>query len=55
MIFPYLKESLNGFDFTFFAYGQTDSGKTYTMLGDNLYNGVKYYTMKEIFRIINSD
>lgn len=36
---PMVKELLHGYNSTIFAYGQTSSGKTYTMTGDDL-NGV---------------
>lgn len=51
---------LNGYNFCLFAYGQTDSGKTYTLLGNNINNinnesnnlGVNIYTLKQIFKSI---
>jgi len=34
VVSPFLNEMLNGFNCTIFAYGQTGTGKTYTMSGD---------------------
>ena len=46
---------LNGINLTIFAYGQTSTGKTYTMQGDIPYNeGIIPLTLKEIFNKINS-
>ena len=41
---------------TIFAYGQTSTGKTYTMQGDIQNNpGIIPLTLEEIFNQINSD
>ena len=46
---------LNGINLTIFSYGQTSTGKTYTMQGDIPYNeGIIPLTLKEIFNKINS-
>ena len=46
---------LNGINLTIFAYGQTSTGKTFTMQGDIPYNeGIIPLTLKEIFNKINS-
>ena len=46
---------LNGINMTIFAYGQTSTGKTYTMQGDIPNNeGIIPLTLKEIFEKINS-
>ncbi|KAM8716372.1 hypothetical protein ACLKA7_003276 [Drosophila subpalustris] len=48
---------VKGFNGTIFAYGQTSSGKTYTMIGDEKNPGVMVLAAKEIFNQItnNSD
>jgi len=33
-----IKDTLNGFNGTVFTYGQSGSGKTYTMFGTDIYN-----------------
>ena len=33
---PFVENVLEGFNCTIFAYGQTGTGKTYTMSGDSL-------------------
>ncbi|XP_030384095.1 kinesin-like protein KIN-7I [Scaptodrosophila lebanonensis] len=44
---------LQGFNGTIFAYGQTSSGKTYTMMGDEHNPGVMVLAAKEIFNQIS--
>uniref|UniRef100_A0A1I8P5E2 Kinesin motor domain-containing protein n=1 Tax=Stomoxys calcitrans TaxID=35570 RepID=A0A1I8P5E2_STOCA len=44
--------TIQGFNGTIFAYGQTSSGKTYTMMGDDDNPGVMVLAAKEIFREI---
>ncbi|XP_037708445.1 kinesin-like protein KIN-7I [Drosophila subpulchrella] len=46
---------MQGFNGTIFAYGQTSSGKTYTMMGDGQMPGVMALAAKEIFQQISSD
>ncbi|XP_041449882.1 centromere-associated protein E isoform X2 [Drosophila obscura] len=46
---------MQGFNGTIFAYGQTSSGKTYTMMGDNQNLGVMVLAAKEIFKQIAND
>ena len=46
--------SLEGINGTIFAYGQTASGKTFTMHGDQENHGVIPYTVHEMFRIMDS-
>ncbi|XP_026834874.1 kinesin-like protein KIN-7O isoform X2 [Drosophila erecta] len=46
---------MQGFNGTIFAYGQTSSGKTYTMMGDDQNPGVMVLAAKEIFQQISSD
>ncbi|XP_061388628.1 centromere-associated protein E [Musca vetustissima] len=42
--------AMKGFNGTIFAYGQTSSGKTYTMMGDDDNPGVMVLAAKDIFR-----
>ncbi|KAH8352954.1 hypothetical protein KR084_007679, partial [Drosophila pseudotakahashii] len=46
---------MQGFNGTIFAYGQTSSGKTYTMKGDGQNPGVMVLAAKEIFQQISSE
>jgi len=39
---------------TIFAYGQTSSGKTFTMMGSDLALGVIPLSMEEVFRTIKN-
>jgi centromeric protein E len=43
---------MNGFNGTIFAYGQTSSGKTHTMLGTDETPGIIPLSMNEIFSYI---
>ncbi|KAH8377663.1 hypothetical protein KR093_006556 [Drosophila rubida] len=45
---------VKGFNGTIFAYGQTSSGKTYTMMGDQENPGVMVLAAKEIFNQITN-
>ncbi|KAH8739501.1 kinesin heavy chain [Cryptosporidium ryanae] len=47
---------LGGINVTIFAYGQTSSGKTHTMLGDNKgsYDGIIPLSINEIFSLANN-
>ncbi|XP_055918656.1 kinesin-related protein 4 [Eupeodes corollae] len=45
---------VKGFNGTIFAYGQTSSGKTYTMMGDDQNPGVMVLAAKKIFREIEN-
>lgn len=45
---------VKGFNGTIFAYGQTSSGKTYTMMGDEQNPGVMVLAAKKIFREIEN-
>ncbi|GFY42046.1 centromere-associated protein E [Trichonephila inaurata madagascariensis] len=53
---PIVKSVIDGFNGTIFAYGQTSSGKTFTMLGDNNKNifGIIHFTISEIFNLIQN-
>ncbi|XP_055535563.1 uncharacterized protein LOC129724590 [Wyeomyia smithii] len=53
---PIVHSTLNGINGTIFAYGQTSSGKTYTMMGDGDEElGVVPLTAREIFREIENN
>ncbi|XP_053674736.1 centromere-associated protein E-like [Anopheles nili] len=49
---PVILSALNGINGTIFAYGQTSSGKTYTMIGNENEPGVVPLTAREIFEQI---
>uniref|UniRef100_A0A182JUF4 Kinesin motor domain-containing protein n=1 Tax=Anopheles christyi TaxID=43041 RepID=A0A182JUF4_9DIPT len=49
---PVILSALNGINGTIFAYGQTSSGKTYTMIGNDRELGVVPLTAREIFEQI---
>ncbi|KAK9078136.1 hypothetical protein SSX86_002193 [Deinandra increscens subsp. villosa] len=44
---------LDGYNVCIFAYGQTGTGKTFTMEGTNENRGVNFRTLEEVFRVIN--
>lgn len=44
---------LDGYNVCIFAYGQTGTGKTFTMEGTSENRGVNYRTLEELFRIAN--
>ncbi|RAL44327.1 hypothetical protein DM860_017433 [Cuscuta australis] len=50
---PLAASVLDGYNVCIFAYGQTGTGKTFTMEGTNEARGVNYRTLEELFRIIN--
>ncbi|KAL1546037.1 kinesin-like protein KIN-14S [Salvia divinorum] len=47
---PIVTSVLDGYNVCIFAYGQTGTGKTYTMEGTSENRGVNYRTLKELFR-----
>ncbi|KAF8778009.1 Kinesin-like protein KIN-7K [Argiope bruennichi] len=49
-----VRSVIDGFNGTIFAYGQTSSGKTFTMLGDKEKNihGIMHYAISDIFNLI---
>ncbi|XP_053559480.1 centromere-associated protein E [Bombina bombina] len=49
---PIIRAALLGYNGTIFAYGQTSSGKTYTMMGTENSMGIIPLAVQEIFRII---
>lgn len=50
---PFATSVLDGYNVCIFAYGQTGTGKTYTMEGTEDARGVNYRTLDQIFHIIN--
>lgn len=42
---------LDGYNVCIFAYGQTGTGKTFTMEGTEANRGVNYRTLEELFKI----
>ncbi|GMJ05412.1 MALECTIN DOMAIN KINESIN 1 [Hibiscus trionum] len=50
---PFATSVLDGFNVCIFAYGQTGTGKTFTMEGTKEARGVNFRTLEELFRIIN--
>ncbi|KAF3649997.1 Kinesin-4 [Capsicum annuum] len=49
---PLATSVLDGYSVCIFAYGQTGTGKTFTMEGTEESRGVNYRTLEELFRII---
>ncbi|KAL9963272.1 hypothetical protein ACROYT_G032456 [Oculina patagonica] len=50
---PTVLSAMDGFNGTLFAYGQTSSGKTHTMMGDQQHEGVIPKAVGEIYDYIN--
>ncbi|KAL9232510.1 hypothetical protein vseg_007617 [Gypsophila vaccaria] len=50
---PFATSVLDGYNVCIFAYGQTGTGKTFTMEGTEEDRGVNYRTLAELFRLIN--
>ncbi|GAB2211558.1 hypothetical protein Drorol1_Dr00024876 [Drosera rotundifolia] len=50
---PVITSVLDGYNVCIFAYGQTGTGKTFTMEGTAENRGVNYRTIEELFRIAN--
>lgn len=51
---PIIDRGVQGFNGTVFAYGQTASGKTFTMTGDELNPGIIPLAINYMFNIMNS-
>ncbi|CAH9100185.1 unnamed protein product [Cuscuta europaea] len=49
---PFAASVLDGYNVCIFAYGQTGTGKTFTMEGTKEARGVNYRTLEELFHII---
>ena len=52
---PIIHRCLDGFNGTIFAYGQTTSGKTHTMLGSSFDKGILLQSMNDIFKFIDDN
>lgn len=50
---PLATSVLDGYNVCIFAYGQTGTGKTFTMEGIEEARGVNFRTLEKLFRIIN--
>ncbi|XP_063909339.1 uncharacterized protein LOC135126989 isoform X2 [Zophobas morio] len=51
----FVVSSLSGLNSTIFAYGQTSSGKTYTMLGDKTNMGIMTLAIENIFKMVENN
>lgn len=49
---PFVTSVLDGFNVCIFAYGQTGTGKTFTMEGTEEARGVNFRTLEQLFCII---
>ena len=50
-----VKQVVNGFNATVFAYGATGTGKTYTMVGEGENSGIMIRSVSDLFKIIKQD
>ena len=50
-----VKQVINGYNATVFAYGATGTGKTYTMVGEGENWGIMIRSISDLFKIINQD
>lgn len=53
-VFSLVEDFMNGFNTTLFLYGQTASGKTYTMMGEPSDDGIAVRAFEHIMSVINS-
>ncbi|KAK5903997.1 hypothetical protein CgunFtcFv8_007728 [Champsocephalus gunnari] len=51
---PLVVSSVQGYNGTIFAYGQTSSGKTFTMMGSDRFPGVLPMAVEDVFQTIKS-
>lgn len=49
---PLILSTIDGFNATVFAYGQTSTGKTYTMFGSNNVPGIMHMAVKDLFESV---
>lgn len=49
---PFATSVLDGYNVCIFAYGQTGTGKTFTMEGTKEARGVNYRILEQLFRIV---
>eukprot|EP01060_Flectonema_neradi_P027423 TRINITY_DN3702_c4_g1_i1.p1 TRINITY_DN3702_c4_g1~~TRINITY_DN3702_c4_g1_i1.p1 ORF type:complete len:899 (+),score=199.44 TRINITY_DN3702_c4_g1_i1:58-2697(+) len=49
---PIVQSCMGGFNATVFAYGQTSSGKSFTMLGEGKHVGIVPYAVEDMFSIV---
>ena len=52
---PITKKALQGYNGCIFMYGQTTSGKTYTMLGESSSPGLLPCAVRDVFKGIEAD
>ena len=50
---PLIEKAMEGFNSTVFAYGQTSSGKTHTLMGNDSEPGITMHAVSEVFQKIN--